>query len=129
MTSTRFAVAAATVAAADASDQTVLSFPTSTEVAYVPRYVVIAKAAGTAYSAATGELELRSDDGAIWATLNVAGFLDSALAQVRAVRANDGGAYTDDTSSLALRGTGTITAAAASPGLTITVYYDQLILK
>lgn len=124
----RFSATATQVAAADTADQDVASFPEASEVARVPEFVVFHKAAGTAYSAATGNLRLVDEDGAVWAILPVSGFLDSALEKGRAVRGSIG-AFAGGNTTLSLSADGTITADTDSPGLTITVTYRNIVLK
>jgi hypothetical protein len=124
----RMTASATQVAAADASSQALQTLSDASEVARVPEIVVFHKAAGTAYSAATGFLRLVDEDGAVWALLPVAGLLDSASEKARAVKAT-AGAFSAGNKTLSIVGDGTITADTGSPGITITAYYRNVVLK
>ncbi|HUS81857.1 MAG TPA: hypothetical protein VM013_01200, partial [Dehalococcoidia bacterium] len=76
------------VAAADTTAQTLKTLSDASEVARVPVLAVFHKAAGTAYSAATGDLIVKDEDGSVWFVLPAAGFLDTASEAARAVPAS-----------------------------------------
>ena len=126
--SMRITATATQVAASDTADQTLKTLATAAEIARVPFAATFHKAAGAAYSSATGDIQITDEDEHVWFSIPAAGFLDSALEKGRAIGANPN-AFTANNISVKLHATGTLTAAATSPGLTITIHYLELPLK
>lgn len=125
--SMKLSATATQVAAADAADQTLKTLSDASEVARIPEYAVFHKAAGTAYSAYSGDLEIKDEDGGVWFKVP-ASFLSSASESARAVR-GEASAFTGGNKTIKLAATGTITAGTGSPGLTITIFYRNVVLK